>query len=157
MDHSTAIRSKTETATPKKLNGYAVMIVDDKQVFRSVLKKILHEYKHIEQIMEAGSAKQMFKMLEKDGVKPAILFMDESLPGVNGFQATKHLLQSYPTTKVIIISIYDTLEYRALAKEAGASAFIVKKNLIEELDRVMQDIITEFSSKKRIIKEKCHE
>ena len=68
--------------------------------------------------------------------------MDESLPGMNGFEATRQLLKTHKSAKVILVSIYDTLEYRALAIEAGASAYIVKKNLIEELDSVLEPILT---------------
>ncbi len=120
---------------------FSMILVDDNRVFRSVFKKVLEQYPQINSVKEAETADELFEIIKH---APAdIITMDTSLPGLDSFEATKKLLRHNPSTKVIMISVHDTPEYRKLAKEAGALAYIVKHDLVEKLDDVLKLIFRE--------------
>jgi len=118
----------------------SVLIVDDKKVFRAVLKNTLKDYPQIGEITLAEDAEKMFIQIDENKLTPDLVFMDDSLPGISGFEAAKRLLNIFPAIKVIIVTMHDTLENRVLAKESGAFACIMKKNLVEELGKVIEGI-----------------
>ena len=70
--------------------------------------------------------------------------MDIRLPGENGLQLTKRIKTGYPDTKVVILTSYDSLEYREAAIRCGANCFISKdsmnwqqiETLIKSFDKV---------------------
>ena len=66
--------------------------------------------------------------------------MDVSMPGMDGFDATEKLLSRHSSVKVIILTIYDTEEYRKRAKESGAMTYIVKQDVVTKLDAALNSI-----------------
>lgn len=118
-----------------------LLIADGKKVFRSVFRETLQQDRRIGSVEEVESAAQMLAMFDSDGVIPDLVFIDEQLPGLNGYEATRKLLKINPTLKVIISLIEVTLEKQALAKEAGAMGCIEKKNLVEEIGEIIEDFI----------------
>ena len=117
------------------------MIVDDNQAFRNVLKEVIGQYPQIGKVTEATTAYDMLDQIENE--IPDIIIMDVSMPGMDGFEATEELLKKYPSIKVIILTIYDTIEYRTRATESGAIAYIVKQDSVDELDVVLKSIFKE--------------
>ncbi len=124
----------------RRNNRLSALIVDDKKVFRAVLENTLKEYPQIGEITPADDAEKMFIQIDENKLTPDLVFMDDSLPGISGFEAAKRLLNIFPSIKVIIVTVHDTLENRVLAKESGAFACIMKKNLVEELGEVIEGI-----------------
>ena len=124
-----------DNANKKKL---ALMIVDDNKNFRSALKKVMDEYPQISEVAEAGNADEMFAQIGDE--PPDIVIMDVFMPGMDGFDATKKLLSRHKSVKVIILTIYDTAEYRERAKESGAIAYIVKQDAVTQLDAALHPI-----------------
>lgn len=127
-----------DNANQKKL---ALLIVDDNKNFRSVLKRVLDEYPQISAVAEAGNADEMFAQI--GDAPPEIVIMDVSMPGMDGFDATKKLLSRHKSVKVIILTIYDTAEYRERAKESGAIAYIVKQDAVTQLDEALHAIFSQ--------------
>ena len=71
---------------------------------------------------------------------PDIVTMDVSMPGMDGFDATEKLLSRHSSVKVIILTIYDTEEYRKRAERSGAIAYIVKQEAVAQLDTALNSI-----------------
>ncbi len=124
-----------DNANKKKL---ALLIVDDNKNFRSSLKRVMSEYTQISEAAEAANADEMFAQIGDE--PPDIVIMDVSMPGMDGFDATKKLLSRHKSVKVIILTIYDTDEYRERAKESGAIAYIVKQDAVTQLDEALHPI-----------------
>ena len=55
------------------------------------------------------------------------------MPGGNGVDVTRQLKDETPALKVIILTVFDVQEYREAAMTSGASAYVIKKSLVEEL------------------------
>jgi len=107
------------------------LIVDDDGSFRRRIKELLATEPDIEVIGEAADGQEA--ILKARELKPDLVLMDVRMPGLNGINATRQLKDEMPEIKVIIVSIFDLQEYREAATASGASGYVIKKSLIEEL------------------------
>jgi DNA-binding NarL/FixJ family response regulator len=73
---------------------------------------------------------------------PTIVLMDIGLPGMNGIQATRMIKAASPKTKVVMLTIYNDVEHRAEACEAGASAYLSKSKMYSELVPLMKTLLS---------------
>jgi DNA-binding NarL/FixJ family response regulator len=101
-----------------------VLIVDDNAAFRNILRRILLSRFPSLHIREAQDGNKAIKKLGKQ--VPDIILMDVRLPGENGFRLTKRIKAAYPGIVIIIITSYDSPEYREAALESGADSFVSK-------------------------------
>jgi DNA-binding NarL/FixJ family response regulator len=107
------------------------LIVDDDASFRRYVKETLASEPDIEIVGEAADGQEA--ILKARELEPDLVLMDVRMPGTNGINATRQLKDEIPEIKVIIVSIFDLEEYREAAMASGASGYVVKKSLVEEL------------------------
>ncbi|HHQ0110085.1 TPA: two-component system response regulator DegU, partial [Listeria monocytogenes] len=86
-----------------------IMIVDDHQLFREGIKRILELEDSFEVVAEAENGKNIVAKVRE--YKPDIVLMDINMPTVNGLDATEMLVRQFPSIKVIVLTIHDTDEY----------------------------------------------
>ena len=68
-----------------------------------------------------------------ENLKPDVLLMDISMPGLNGIEATRQLKKRFPELKVLILTMHDNEEYIFETLRAGASGYLVKRSAPDEL------------------------
>ena len=103
-------------------------LVDDEATYRRRLRAILERENDLKVVAEAGDGNEVLTLMEQ--FNPELIIMDIQMPLLNGFEATKLILQGYPETKVILISRTGRREeYVRRATEVGATAFIPKRDL----------------------------
>ena len=107
------------------------LIVDDDAGFRRRVKEFLASEPDIEVVGEAADAQE--GILKAREEKPDVVLMDLRMPGMNGLDATRQLKRQMPELKIIILTIYDVEEYREAAMASGASGYVSKKSMMEEL------------------------
>jgi len=107
------------------------LIVDDHADFRRRLKEFLASEPEIEVVGEAGDAQEA--ILKARELQPDLVLMDVRMPGINGISATRQLKDEMPELKVLMLSLYDIDEYRKAALDSGASGYVVKIKLVQEL------------------------
>ncbi len=115
-----------------------ILLVDDHEVVRIGLKTVLSRYNQFEIVGEACNAQEA---LEKTiYCKPDIVVMDVRLPGQNGIETTREIIESHPDTKVIILTSYadDDLLFDAIA--AGAAGYVLKQIGSEDLVRALETV-----------------
>ena len=66
-------------------------------------------------------------------LKPDVILMDISMPGMNGIDATRQLKHEMPEARVVILTIYEMEEYRQAAIDSGADGYVLKKSIVDEL------------------------
>jgi two-component system response regulator NreC len=108
-----------------------ILIVDDNRLFRERLKAFLAAHPEVKVVGEAGDGQAALSKARE--LKPDIILMDVKMGGMNGLNATKQLKGELPDIKVIILSMYDLEAYREAAMTVGASAYVTKKALVDEL------------------------
>ncbi|MFS0543349.1 two-component system response regulator DegU [Listeria monocytogenes] len=108
-----------------------IMIVDDHQLFREGIKRILELEDSFEVVAEAENGKNIVAKVRE--YKPDIVLMDINMPTVNGLDATEMLVRQFPSIKVIVLTIHDTDEYVTEALRAGAVGYLLKEMDAHEL------------------------
>lgn len=108
-----------------------VMIVDDHTLVREGITALLKFYDDVEVVGEASDG---LEAIEKLGtLKPDIVLMDISMPGLGGLEATVEIKKRNPDVKVIVLSQYDDMEYVNRFLKANVSGYILKKAVGGEL------------------------
>lgn len=102
-----------------------IVIIDDHQLFREGVKRILEFEKSFKIVAEGDDGSDVLELVERH--RPDVVLMDINMPGVNGVEATKQLVDAYPKTKVIILSIHDDENYVAHALTSGARGYLLKE------------------------------
>src|SRR6059058_5853342 len=82
----------------------SIIIIDDHQLFREGVKRILDFEASFEVVAEGDDGTEAMDLVEQ--YKPDVVIMDINMPHLNGIEATQMLIDSYPETKVIILSIH---------------------------------------------------
>jgi two-component system response regulator DevR len=116
----------------------SILIVDDHEVVRLGLSTLISNYPGFNVIGEASNAAESLKKTIE--LEPDVVIMDIRLPGKNGIQATKDILEVRPETKVVILTSYAEDELLFDAINAGAYGYVLKQigsdDLIKSLDRI---------------------
>ncbi|PLX86546.1 MAG: DNA-binding response regulator [Desulfuromonas sp.] len=115
---------------------HTVLIVDDHPLFREGLKSLIDRSSGYEVIGEAGSGEEALRMARS--LRPDLVTMDVSLPQMSGIDCVRHLVQLFPQSRVLVVSMHAKFDYIAEAFRAGAKGYLVKDSasgrLIEALD-----------------------
>jgi len=104
---------------------FSIVLVDDHKIMRDGIKAILQHTAEFVVVGEAETGVDAVQVCKE--VRPDIVMMDISLPGLNGIEATVELLRHCPTSKVLILSMYDDDHSVVSAIRSGARAFVLKK------------------------------
>ncbi len=114
-----------------------MMIVDDHPLFRAGLRRVLELEEDLTIAGEVSNGTDAFEKARK--LKPQVILMDVNLPGMNGLQVTRELMQSHADSAVIILTAYHDDEQMLHALRAGAYSYFPKDvNPQELVDAVRQ-------------------
>lgn len=102
----------------------AILIVEDHDAVRHALRDWLEITLPGFLVIETNSAEEAIELLTK--YSPKLIVMALNLPGMNGIEATRHIKNISPSTKVVIMTLHEDRIYKAYAQAAGASAIIPK-------------------------------
>ena len=103
----------------------SIIIIDDHQLFREGVKRILDFEASFDVVAEGDDGSEAINLVEQ--YKPDVVIMDINMPNINGIEATKMLIDQYPETKVIILSIHDDENYVQHALKTGAQGYLLKE------------------------------
>jgi len=76
-------------------------------------------------------------------LRPDVLVADLMMPDLNGLEVCRRVKQAAPETAVVIVTAFDDAEVQAVALEAGASAIVLKHEVVDVLERTVWQIFTE--------------
>lgn len=113
-----------------------ILLVDDQQVVREGLRRMLELEADLKVVGEAADAKEALNQVEL--LSPEIILMDIKMPGIDGIELTRHVMQKYPSCKIIMLTLYD--EYLSQAIEAGATGYLLKDIKREELIKAIRAV-----------------
>jgi DNA-binding NarL/FixJ family response regulator len=114
------------------------LIVDDHEVVREGLRLSLSRSPHIRVVGEAGDGKAAIEMAERR--KPNVVIMDVRMPGLDGLDATKELMQKETNVAVLIFTAYSERSLLARGLESGAKGYILKEAPHETLVRAIEKV-----------------
>nr|WP_202892484.1 response regulator transcription factor [Kribbella shirazensis] len=100
------------------------MVVDDHPVVRSGLSGMLAVTDDICVVGEAGDGSEALALVE--ATRPDVVLMDLRMPRMDGVAATGAIVSGYPSTRVLVLTTYDTDSEILHAVEAGAAGYLLK-------------------------------
>lgn len=108
-----------------------IIIIDDHQLFREGVKRILDFEDTFDVVAEGDDGTEAVRLYEEN--QPDVVLMDINMPGKNGVEATADLLAEYPDAKVIMLSIHDDESYVTHALKSGALGYMLKEMDADEI------------------------
>ena len=121
-----------------------VLIVDDQQPFREAARMVVEATDGFEVVGEAESGESSIESAA--ALNPDLVLMDVNLPGMNGLEATRKILEGTDRVVILLLSTYEEEEYAPRAAECGAAAYIPKSMF--EPDRLAEAWATATSGRK---------
>lgn len=102
-----------------------VLLVDDHPLFRAgVAHRLAESDPNLLIVAECGSVREVLEFVSR--ARPDVILMDVAMPDGNGIDATRQILHDLPDVAIIILSIYDDIQYVEAALEAGAAGYFIK-------------------------------
>jgi DNA-binding NarL/FixJ family response regulator len=116
-----------------------VLIVDDHAFIRRGVQTILHPFPEWEFCGEADNGRDAIRMA--DELKPEVIIMDVSMPGLNGIEATRAIRKTQPAIKIVLLTLHESADLVRNAFRAGARGYLLKTDAEQELVRALTAVI----------------
>lgn len=116
-----------------------IALVDDHTLFRTGLKGLLEQRNDFKVVADVGSGEEFLAQLAD--LEIDVVFMDISMPGIDGSETTRRALQQRPDLRIITLSMYGDDHYYKLMVECGASGFLLKDSDIEEVYAAVDAVV----------------
>ena len=113
------------------MNEIRVLLVDDHAVMRSGLRSLLDATPDIAVVGEAADGRKALTLARE--LKPDIVLMDHTMPGLNGAEATRLIRERCPATRIVILSMHSSSEHVHNALAAGANGYVLKESASTEV------------------------
>jgi DNA-binding NarL/FixJ family response regulator len=117
----------------------SVLLVDDHSLVRRGFRRLLEDEPDIQVVGEASDGEEAIKLARS--LKPRVIVMDCALPGINGLQATRKILQLAPETLVLMLSMHTEDTWVRQALDAGARGYVLKNAMDLELGSAIRRIV----------------
>lgn len=101
-----------------------VFLVDDHELVRTGIKRLLEDVRGIKVVGEADSGESAVQWCRSNDTD--IVLMDMNMPGIGGIEATRRILRLNPDVKVIVISIHGEEPYPTKVMQAGGAGYLTK-------------------------------
>ncbi|GIN19607.1 MAG TPA: DNA-binding response regulator [Bacillus bacterium] len=108
-----------------------IAIIDDHELFREGVKRILEFEKTFSVVAEGADGCDAVGIVEE--YSPDVVLLDINMKNTNGIEATRQLMETYPESKAIILSIHDEEAYVTHAMKTGAAGYMLKEMDSDEL------------------------
>lgn len=116
-----------------------VVLADDHDLVRSGIKALLSTVDGVQVIAEARNGNELLQLLES--VKPDVVMTDISMPGMDGITAIAEMHTRFPDVKVIVLSMYDTVDFVKRAVANGACGYLMKDAPPFELEQALRSVM----------------
>ena len=113
------------------MNPITVILVDDHDVVRTGLRSFLNTQADVKVVAEARNGQEA--LLRADEMKPDLVIMDITMPGMDGLEATRQLKARSPECLVLALTVHEDKQYFMEMLAAGASGYITKQAAADDL------------------------
>ncbi|WP_294537524.1 response regulator transcription factor [uncultured Rhodoblastus sp.] len=120
---------------PSKLR---VFLADDHPVVLAGIKSLLIADAGIEVVGEAGDGPAALKMASE--LKPDVLVLDLSMPGLNGVEVAREMRVTSPQTKLLVLTVHEDQSYVRKLLEVGVAGYVLKRSAAADLLRAVHAV-----------------
>ena len=115
-----------------------IVLVDDHAVVRAGVRRLLEQAPLFEVIGEAESGEKAYQILAE--LKPDVMVMDLSMPGMGGLEAIRRILMRYEKAKILVLSMHEDLSFANQALKLGAKGYLTKNTLADDLVKSIETV-----------------
>ena len=115
-----------------------IILADDHNIVRQSLRLLLEAEEDFEVVGEAADGLEVAGLVER--LHPDVLVLDVMMPGINGLEVTWQVRQSYPETRVVILSMHANEAYVLAALRNGADGYVLKDSSAEDLLQAVREV-----------------
>ncbi|MEP2670832.1 MAG: response regulator transcription factor [Cyclobacteriaceae bacterium] len=115
-----------------------ICIVDDHNLFRKAMVRLLKTFKKVDQVWEAQHGKELLQILNKN--KPDVVLLDLEMPIMNGVETAEYIIPKYPDIKIIVLTQHDSEKFMLHMLEMGVHSFLLKNSNPDELERAILSV-----------------
>jgi DNA-binding NarL/FixJ family response regulator len=118
--------------------GIRILLADDHVLVRASLRYLLEGFDGFDIVGEANDGYETVKKVEE--LRPDIVIMDISMPGLNGVEAARSISKQNRTVRIVILSMHSDETHVLQALRAGASAYVLKESAPAELEAAIRAV-----------------
>ena len=115
-----------------------IVLVDDHAVVRAGVRRLLEQEPLFEVIGEAESGEKAYHIFGE--LKPDMMVMDLSMPGMGGLEAIRRILMRYEKAKILVLSMHEDLVFANQALKLGAKGYLTKNTLADDLVKSIETV-----------------
>ncbi len=120
------------------MESVRILVADDHPLFRDGMRALLGSLSSCEVIGEAASGAEAVSLAQT--LQPDIVLMDLQMPGINGIEATRRIVQTSPHIGVIVVTMFEDDDSIFAALRAGARGYVLKGADQAEIVRVLEAV-----------------
>jgi two-component system response regulator NreC len=120
-------------------DSITVLLADDHAVLRSGLRLLIERQPGMEVVAEAGDGNEA--LAKASELHPDLVLLDINMPGLDGLAALPQIRQASPNSRVLILTMHDDVSYLQEALRAGASGYVLKRAVDNELQMAIQAVM----------------
>lgn len=117
-----------------------ILLADVHTILRHGLSHSIQQQDNMEVVGQAQDGLQVIELVRKQS--PDIVIMDVEMPVMNGIEATREIIQKFPTVKVIALSMHSTKIFVTETFKAGVSGYLLKECDSDELVRAIHTVMS---------------
>ncbi len=117
----------------------SVLLVDDHNLVRRGFRRLLEDESDIVIAGEAGDGEQAIELASS--LRPDVIVMDSALPGINGLDATRKILQKDSEARVLMLSMHSEETWVQQALDAGAKGYVLKNAMDLDLAAAIRRVV----------------
>lgn len=116
----------------------SILIADDHPVFRDGIRALLEATPDTEVVGEATTGEEAVSLA--DQLNPDLILMDVQMPGLNGIEATRHIVAANPDVRILMVTMFEDDASVFAAMRAGARGYVLKDATREDIRRAIQAV-----------------
>src|SRR5947207_11510053 len=113
-----------------------VLIADEHTSYREGIRSMLMTVSDIEVIGEARTGDETISLVTR--LQPDVILMDIKMPGTNGIEATRTILQAHPQIRILMVTMFEDDGFVFTAMRSGARGYVLKDADQEDLVRAVR-------------------
>ncbi len=116
-----------------------ILLVDDDIEFRNYMRCLLEEKLGPVEIQEGENGQEAIVITKQ--FHPELVFMDITMPGLNGLESTREIHRLMPECKIIMLTVHTDPAFAILSRQAGASGYLIKNHVDQDVFVAIEKIM----------------